>query len=186
MKNERTALKPLADAMNLEVAEYWEQILEEWGMDSSRTEFWLPNNFRKSRAIYELKFPLGWWIDLTATESISALHTMFGSKWDTSKGRTSKVITRSDLESDDRVLTTSIASEIRRWTTLDDGTRPLGVRFDSKHGAPAGESGACWAYWMRGKDAGFTERVEQVSENPIDAFDIDLLRAQRLSGLRMR
>lgn len=182
---ERSSLQPLADAMKMDLEAYWELIVEEWDLDPSKGEFWLPSNFRRNRAVYELKFPDGWWIDLTAAESISALHKLFGNKWQTSGGDITRPLTRSDLESDDRTLTTSIAQGIRSRVILEDGSRPLGVKFDSKHGSPAGESGACWAYWMRELDLGRKEPAKLISETPIEADDPDLLRAQQLSGLRM-
>ena len=182
---ERSALQPLADAMKMGLAAYWELILDEWDVDPSKGEFWLPSNFRRNRAVYELKIPNGWWIDLTAAESISALHKLFDNKWQTSAGIKTRPLTRSDLESDDRTLTTSIAQGIRSRVTLDGGSLPLGVKFDSKHGSPAGKSGACWAYWMRELDLGRKEQARIISETPIEADDPDLLKAQQLSGLRM-
>lgn len=45
-------------------------------------------------------------------------------------------------------MSTRIAAWIRNQV-LEDGSRPLGIEFGSKHGG-----GRCWAYWMRRSDDG--------------------------------
>jgi hypothetical protein len=58
--------------------------------------------------------------------------------------------------SHDREVTTLLA-EWMRDQILDDGSEPLGRRFQSRVA-----DGTCWAVWMRRDDAGLcSDRVER-------------------------
>jgi hypothetical protein len=98
----------------------------------------------------------------------------------------SGTLTLAHVTGDDRAITTLIASWLRDTVTLFDGTQPLGVRFTSKHGHPAGSAGRCWAYWMRAKDAGLPEPVRVLAEEPIGENDQDLSVAQKFCKIQTR
>jgi hypothetical protein len=182
----RRALQPLADWLKKPLAELWEEILAEWQRTGHMHANWLPSVFRDGRAMYSLQFPEGWWVDVTATETISALHELFADEWPTSTGPISAPLTLSHLTSDDRVLTTAIATRLREDVTLDDDTLPIGTRFISKHGVPLGASGVSWAYWMRNVDEGLVEPTSLIASASIDEHDPDFTAAQKHCKIKSR
>jgi hypothetical protein len=151
---ERRALQPLADFLEIPLENLWEQVVSEWDEAGTMKADWLPRVFREGRELYTLRFPTGWWIDFTATETLAAIQTIFSDSWPVEDGRLTEPLTLAHLTGDDRVLTTSIAAAVRDSVELDDGTLPLGIQYISKHGRPSGGDGWCWAYWMRDVDAG--------------------------------
>ena len=89
---------------------------------------------------YELKLPDGWWIDITATETMAALPDLLKAALPTA-GLVLGIVeqlTTAVLTADNREITTLIASALRATVQLDDGTLPLGIEFISKHGPPTG------------------------------------------------
>ena len=95
-------------------------------------------------------------------------------------------LTVAHVTGEDRAITATIAGWLRDTVTLFDGTQPLGVRFISKHGHPAGGTGTCWAYWMRATDAGLDEPVEITDETAIQESDVDLKKAQAFCKIQTR
>jgi hypothetical protein len=95
-------------------------------------------------------------------------------------------LTLSHLTSDDRVLTTAIATQLRNAVTLDDGSLPLGIRFVSKHGVPVGATGTSWAYWMRDVDEGLRERTVVTETRSIEHDDAAFITAQQHCRIRSR
>lgn len=182
----RKALEPAANSLGLALQDYWDSVVADWDRSGHMKVGWLPGVFREGRRIYSLVPPEGWWIDVTAMETITALHAMFDGTWPTSAGATSEPLTVSQLTSDDRVLTTAIASAIRDSVTLDDGSLPLGLRFISKHGRPAGGTGVCWAYWMRQADEGLDEPLLVTADTSIDSDDEDFSAALQHCGIYSR
>lgn len=176
VSRQRRALQTVADAMGIELEELWRQVVADWDESGRMKATWLPRAFREGRMVYELQFPAGWWVEITATETISALGDLMGESG----------LTLSHITGDDRGLTTAIATALREHIELDDGSLPLGIRFTSKHGRPTGESGRCWAYWLRSVDNGLAEPARVVSAQAIPVDDPDLLRAQRLCKIRSR
>lgn len=154
---ERRALQPLADHLGIPLDDLWRDIVADWDEVGNMKASWLPRQFREGRGLYVLAFPKGWWIDIAASETIAAVHDLFGSRWPTSGGESDEPLTLSHLTGEDRVLTTAIAGKLRESIELDDGTLPLGIAFTSKHGHPSGGTGRCWAYWMRDLDNGLPE-----------------------------
>ena len=101
----------------------------------------LPSRWRKSRGFHVVNLPThGWLVDIEAPESISAIEQLFP-KLLIKVGI--KNLDVSHLRSGNRTLTTSIAERIRS-VTLFDGSGPLGIAFDSRHG-----SGTNYAIWFR-------------------------------------
>ena len=183
---ERRALQPIADFMEVALDDLWRDVVSEWDQAGMMKASWLPRVFREGRAIYTIDFPDGWWIDITASETISALAELSHGAWPTSNGLSDEPLTLSHLTGDDRVLTTSIATVLRDDVTLDDGTLPLGVQFISKHGRPQDGSGLCWAYWMRDVDNGLDETATATLGKPIAADDETFLAAQALCKIKAR
>ena len=183
---ERRAMQPIADAMEVPLDDLWRVMVSEWGEAGNMHARWIPSNFREGRELYALEFPQGWWIDITATETIAALHDLFGGSWPTSTGRSDELLTLSQLTGEDRVLTTAIASKLREGIELDDGTLPLGVEFISKHGRPSGATGRCWAYWMRDVDNGLDEPTTVKTSASIELDDPAFKAALSLCKIQSR
>ncbi len=182
----RRALKPVADFMGMHLDKLWDQVVAEWDEAGNMKATWLPRAFREGRALYDLRFPDGWWVDVESTETISALNGLFPDGFPTASGSRIEHLTLSNLTSDDRVLTTAIASALRDVIELDDGSLPLGIKFTSKHGHPSGRSGGCWAYWMRAKDSGLTELAEVLGETAVEESDDDLRAAMAHCKIKTR
>jgi hypothetical protein len=178
----RRALQPLADFMGLPLDELWPQIVGEWEEAGTMKASWLPRVFREGREIYGLSFPQGWWIDVTATETISALIDYLEPHALTDDS----MLTMSDLTGDDRALTTAIAGILRDRVELDDGTLPLGIQFFSNHGRPADGTGLCWAYWLRNVDAGLDEPTTVRSTDEISVSDPAFDAALKLCRIKSR
>lgn len=154
VNSQRRALQPIAADMGKDLDDLWRDIVHEWDESAMMKATWLPRAFRGGRTLYTLSFPTGWWIDITATETMTALDELFPDPWPTENGQLDEPLMLSHLTGDDRVLTTAIAGALRNDITLDDGKLPLGSTFLSKHGHPSSGSGTCWAYWMRDVDSG--------------------------------
>ncbi|MDH6238207.1 hypothetical protein [Cryobacterium sp. CG_9.6] len=168
---QRRALQPMADFLGVPLDDLWHDIVSEWDEHGTMKASWLPRAFREGRGLYTLNFPVGWWIDITATETIAAVHDLFDGQYPTVNSTSDEQLTLSHLTGEDRVLTTAIAGMLRENVELDDGTLPLGVQFISKHGKPAAGSGLCWAYWMREVDSGLAEPTTITASEPITDAD---------------
>ncbi|WP_157697084.1 hypothetical protein [Brachybacterium avium] len=183
---QRRALQPIADAMGKNLDALWYDIVAEWDEAGTMKASWLPRAFREGRGLYTLSFPTGWWIDITATETITALEDLLPHPWPTAEGPLEEPLTLAHLTGDDRVLTTAIATALREEVTLDDGTLPLGIRFLSKHGHPAQGTGICWAYWMRYVDRGLDEPATIPHRTRIREDDADLVAVQTYCKIKSR
>lgn len=177
----KRALQPMADFTGIALDDLWREIVSEWDEQGTMKASWLPRTFRNGRELYTLSFPTGWWIDITAIETITTIHEL-------SEGipLASEPLTLSHLTGDDRALTTSIAELLREQVELDDGSLPLGVQFISKHGKPAAGSGLCWAYWMREVDNGLDEPTQITASEPISDDEPDFRAALAHCKIRSR
>lgn len=184
--DERRALRPLADHLGVALDDLWRDIVADWDEAGNMKASWLPRQFREGRGLYVLVFPAGWWIDISAADTISALHDLFGGRWPTARGEIDEPLTLTHLTGDDRVLTTAIASRLRESIELDDGTLPLGISFTSKHGHPSGGTGRCVAYWMRDVDNGLPEPTEVASSSGINDHSEPFNDALQLCKIRSR
>ncbi|MGJ9404040.1 hypothetical protein [Arthrobacter sp. KK5.5] len=88
-------------------------------------------------------------MDVEHPETIAALGAGIGTGLH--DGRGIDQLTLGVLHGENRAATTLVSTWIREQV-LDDGSRPLGLRFRSKHGG-----GHCWAYWLRRRDDGLEE-----------------------------
>lgn len=183
--NERRALQPVADALGIPLDAYWKLVCDDWAAHGSVHPLWLPQVFREGREISELQYPEGWWIDISATETMNALPDIFESV-DPGEGKRVEALTIAALTGDNREFTTMIASVLRENVQLDDGSLPMGIEFTSKHGHPSGATGRCWAYWMRDVDAGMSEPTRVLRRSPIEADNPAYLQAQALCKIRSR
>lgn len=183
---ERRALQPIADAMGKKLDDLWKDIIAEWDEVGTMKASWLPRAFREGRKLYTLQFPPGWWIDITATETITALENLRSQYWPTAQGPLKEPLTLTHLTSEDRALTTAIAEVLRSEIMLDDGTLPLGIKFLSKHGHPARGTGICWAYWMRDVDSGLVEPTNITYQSAIYESDSDLATVQEYCKIKTR
>lgn len=183
---ERRALQPIADAMGKDLDSLWHDIVAEWDEAGTMKASWLPRAFREGRKLYTITLPSGWWIDVTATETIAALGDLLPHAWPTTGGFLEEPLTLAHLTGDDRVLTTAIATALRDEVMLDDDTLPLGIRFLSKHGHPAQGTGTCWAYWMRHVDRGLEEPTTVAHRTEIREDDADLIAVQKYCKIKSR
>lgn len=184
--DQRRALEPAAKAMGMSLKTYWSEILREWDEQGNMNAMWLPRVFREGRAIYTLSFPQGWWVDVNSSQTLSALDDLFPEGIQLLDKTIVRNFTASDLTSDSREITTAIASVFRNQIELDDGSLPLGVHFNSKHGTPTGDSGVCWAYWQRAVDSGLIEPTKVLSVKDIDDSDQSLKEAEMLCKIKLR
>ncbi|MEC5150576.1 hypothetical protein [Cryobacterium sp. GrIS_2_6] len=180
----RRALQKDADAMGISLDDYWAMVVTDWDQGGTMRARWLPKAWREGRAIYRLDYMPGWWVDITSTSTLTALSTHLEEEL-TTLGIDGG-LTVAHLAGDDRAITTMIAGWLRDTVTLFDGTQPLGIRFTSKHGHPAGGTGTCWAYWMRAADAGVDEPIKIIDETAIDETDEDLKEAQAFCRIQTR
>lgn len=183
---ERRALQKTANALDIDLEELWQQVVADWDENWAMKATWLPRAFRDGREIHEISFPEGWWVDVTAAETIAALHDLFPDGWPSNAGTLDEPLTLAHLTGDDRTLTTAISSKLRNDVELDDGSLPLGMEFTSKHGKTAGGTGRCWAYWMRELDSGLDPEPTVEDTALLEETDPDLLAVQALLKIRTR
>ncbi len=180
----RRALQKDADDMGISLDNYWTMILADWDEAGTMRARWLPRVWRDGRMIYKVVFPAGWWVDITSTHTLAALSLHL--ETELALIGVTGTLTVAHVTGDNRAITTLIASWLRDNVTLFDGTQPIGIRFTSKHGHPAGSKGTCWAYWMRAMDAGLPELVRVRAEEPIAENDQDLKAAQKFCKIQTR
>lgn len=118
--------------------EFCREVALQW-TKSHMSPHCLSAGWRERRKLYTLKLPSkGWFVDVSASGTVAAIRNGIGSG-----SRSMSGITLGDISGDNRGVTTGIAERLA-VTKLDDGTLPLGVRFQSKHGADL----ECWAIWL--------------------------------------
>lgn len=141
------------------VSEQWR---EQWHHESNQ----VVQNLRSAYSLYELTLPrAGWFIDIEHSETIAAFNN--NPQW---LARLNSLgidrLTTADLHGMNRDKTTAIADIL--WNlVLDDGSRPHGVRFRSKHGSDL----LCWAIWLRKVDDGIPATSEPTKASTPIAID---------------
>ncbi|MHC6223170.1 RES domain-containing protein [Arthrobacter sp. MMS24-S77] len=155
----------------------WAAVAAEWG--NQLPPYTLPASWRNDRMMYKITVPRdGWFVDITTFQSITALEKTLGPQL-VLLGVTG--VDLSLLSGGRRDVT----CEISEWVhalTLDDGSRPHGVVYPSRHG---GER--CWATWLRRIDDGLepaTEPSRPDSGSQIPRNDPDLLYVLQRFGLK--
>jgi hypothetical protein len=184
INGERRALQKDANEMGVPLDEYWAMVVSDWDQAGTMRARWLPKVWRDGRVIYRLNYPSGWWVDITSTRTLATLSSHLDSEL--AQLGVHGGLTVAHVTGDERAITTLIARWLRDTVTLFDGTQPLGVRFNSKHGRPTNGTGTCWAYWMRATDAGIDEPVTITDEIAVDQRDTDLMTAQEFCKIQTR
>ena len=142
-------LTPLARIAGYDDAEqYVDAIIAESVANGIASPWAISSDWQMARSIYHVRMPLdGWWVQIDHPQTLTAITN---GMHDLEFGTTRTDLTSSDLESDNRELTTMIAEYIRNLT-LDTGHEPLGINFRSKS-----LYGRCWAWWDRRGDQGLS------------------------------
>lgn len=166
-----------ADFIGMSLQDYVQTIDDEWG--NQIKSGCLPAHWRDRRNTYQLALQGGgWWVDVEHPDSIAAIKSALGQRLHKELGL--QQLTLGVLHGEDRGPTTMIAEWVR-GLVLDDGSHPLGITFQSKHGG-----GRCWAYWLRRRDAGLTERAMlTVGASFIQVNDPALLRVSNRFGIKV-
>jgi hypothetical protein len=155
-------LAKTAEYLGISIQELSSSIEEEWLRNSSMAPSWVPTVWRDGRRIYQLTFDSGSWVDIMHSDTLHALSNAL--QPDLQTLGIPLGLTLSEVTSANRALTTLIATWLREEVTLDDGTQPMGIRFQTKHGRIGTGEGLCWAYWMRRRDAGLSDELVTVDE----------------------
>ncbi len=103
----------------------------------------VPAQWRLARSIAAVSVtPESRYIDVTSSETIGVLRRA-SSQWKDHVDAPQKPLDVSDITGKNRVLTCFIAAWLATQT-LDDGSRPNGLRYLSKHGGDL----PCWVTWI--------------------------------------
>lgn len=133
------ALAKDAEFLGLGPTELADVVEREWGDRGHMRPGHVPAGWRQERRLYEIRTPeTGWWIDIEHVDSISTISSSLGEEL---AALGLKSLDRSILLGPDRAVTVAIATWAR-GLLLEDGTSPLGMVWQSRHG-----SGRCWAAW---------------------------------------
>lgn len=176
---EHHPLQKDADFMGMSLGEYLQTIKVEWG--NHMQPGFVPAHWRDRRGTYQLVHRAkGWWVDVEHPDSIAAISSAIGRQLHQETGL--ERLTLGVLHGEDRRATTMIATWVRQQV-LDDGSRPLGITFQSKHGG-----GRCWAYWLRRTDDGLEEKAMRPYRgrgSPIDVEDPSLITVSKRFGIKV-
>lgn len=121
-----------AEVLGMTLEDYLEEISSEWAERDFMGLGSVPAGWRHDRGMYVITLPdEGWWIDIEHPDSIAALEHHAGA---TMRMHDIPSLTTAHLRGDNRSLTTTLGAYALS-EPLDDGTRPRGIHFGSKHGA---------------------------------------------------
>jgi hypothetical protein len=141
-----------------------DEVTKEWAHRDHMTPGQVAAVWRNERKIHDLVLPSsGWFVDIEAAESISAITENMKSHLAIAGVRK---LTTANLRGENRSLTTGIAEWIHKQV-LDDGSLPLGIAYGSKHDS----AWTNWAVWLRAIDDGKDESAEPtrvISAEPIE------------------
>lgn len=146
-------LAPLRPKLPRRAIAYFDDVSEDDELESLIREEWRSSGYRApgevdlmwltALRLYRITLPArGWFIDIEAAASLSAISTTYTPRVLIERGVTD--LTVAELRGPARWLTTAIATAI--WpVTLYDGTLAHGVMFGSRYGS----EWTCWAVWLR-------------------------------------
>lgn len=161
-RKDRASIAKAAESIGWDVDEYIAQVLADAKTNGIDVPWGISVDWQMDRSIYEIRLPRnGWWVQIDHADTLAALEEYVP----TVAGMTERVklLTSGAIEGEDRDLTTLLAHTIRELT-LDDGSEPLGISYQSKS-----LQGRCWAYWDRRADAGLptgsNDLLQLTSEN---------------------
>lgn len=136
------------DVDNSDAPTLAEQVRRELPACGGMLERSLPQGWRDERRLYELTLPTdGWFVDITADESVAVINRECQHLTGGRKLTTSSLSASSDAA---KRLTTSIATWAREQVNLFDGSQPHGIMYPSKWGRHLMN----WAIWLRRTDDG--------------------------------
>ncbi|MBW0254478.1 MULTISPECIES: RES domain-containing protein [unclassified Cellulomonas] len=146
MRVDRLRLAVAAGRAGYSVEEYVEAVLGQSAENDVDRPWSVSCRWQYARSIYQVWMPTsGWWVQIDHADTLMAIQaaqpSIPGLPDDLWSGA---------LESADRGVTTLVAEWIR-GLELDDGTRPLGIWFQSRT-----LMGRCWAWWDRRGDDGLS------------------------------
>lgn len=125
------------------------EVQKEWESMLSWRPGLLPRAWRDDRLEHTLTLPTtGWFVDVEHAYTLRAVENALGHGL-SAIASAPEGLTVAHLRGEDRSITTTIAGWLRALT-LDDGHRPHGIRYGSKHGSNL----TCWAIWLRVVDDG--------------------------------
>lgn len=162
-----------AAALGMSVAQFVAEVESDWATSGHMPPGHLPRGWRSERLLYELNLPsAGHWVDLATPDSLAAAESALPDQL-AATGVTT--LDLGVLHGTNREATTAIAAWVSSQT-LDDGTSPLGIVYESKHA-----TGLAWAHWLPSAPTlrGITERASE----PITGEDGDLLTVARRFGI---
>lgn len=134
------------------------------------------DRWRVARTLWSLRLPTaGWWVRLEDPDSMAAAEKAIPTELAAAGAPTVDV---GVLRGNNRIATVLLADWIYNLH-LDDGTRPLGIHYDSRHA-----TGTSWAYWIRPGPT-TNEQVTVISEHPIDLHDPDLATVTHRFGVTL-
>lgn len=145
----RAQIAKAANSISWDVDEYIAQVTADAKANGVDVPWGVPVDWQMARSIYAIQLPRnGWWVQIDHAQTLAALEGLAP----TVPGLTERLqlLTSGIIESEDRDLTTLLAHTIRTQT-LDDGSEPLGISYNSKT-----LMGRCWAYWDRRADEGLS------------------------------
>lgn len=123
----------------------------EWEQRGHMAPGFIPAGWRTERLLHEVHLdPDVWFVDVENSASVAVLRTALADSWDSLEIDN---FTTANLRGDDREVTTRVAEWIW-YLVLDDGSRPGGIQFCSKHGT----DWSCWAAWLRQTDDGLADQ----------------------------
>lgn len=143
----------------------------------------IPHAWRQIRSLYELHLPrTGWFIDITAAESLSVVSEQLGPTLLAQCGIDQ--LTLSELTSSSeqfKKLTTGIATWIRETVHLFDGHRPHGIVYPSKWGTSLQN----YAMWLRRTDDGTgADELALIETTTIGLHTKSFVDAAKLRGMK--
>lgn len=161
-RKERAKIAAVAETVGWDVDEYIDQVASEAAANGVDVPWAISVDWQMDRSIYEIRLPReGWWIKMDHADTLAALERLVPTVGGTTEQL--RLLTSGTIEGEDRTLTTLLAHVIR-GQSLDDGSEPLGISYQSKT-----LMGRCWAYWDRRSDAGLSpgrnDLLQLVSEN---------------------
>lgn len=138
----------------------------------------VPAQWRLARSLAEVSLVTSdWFIDMSSSETLGVLRRHLP-EWQGLAGVEDSTIDISSVTGADRRLTCAIASWIST-RNLDDGSRPVGAKYISKHGGDL----PCWVTWIDLKGSKTTEEAQEhidarasvLSNSPIELGDTDFV-----------
>lgn len=143
------AVAAAAESIGWKVDEYVNKVLEDAKLNGVEPPWAIPAAWQMDRSIHELSLPSkGWWVRIDHRDTLTALERLTSAVAVQGMAEELQLLTIGSITGENRALTTLLAQTLR-MQTLEDGSEPLGISFESKT-----LFGRCWAFWDRREDLG--------------------------------